>query len=52
MERRLVIQRLLGDGSSRAGNNMESMISGIPNSWGLANWSKKLKFMVRFRVLG
>lgn len=37
VDRRLLIQRLFGDGSSKVGNNRESRISGIPNSWGLAN---------------
>lgn len=52
MEKRLATQRLPGDGSSKAGNSIESRIRGIPSSWGLANWSKKLRFMVRFRGLG
>lgn len=49
VERRLLIHRLFGDGSSRAGNSIESRISGMPNKHGLVNWSKKLRFMVRFR---
>lgn len=48
VDRRLVIHRLLGVGISRAGNNIEMRIRGIPIRYGLANWSKKLKFMVRF----
>ena len=48
VERRLVIQRLLGAGNSSAGNSIDSRISGIPRRQGLANWSKKLRFMVRF----
>lgn len=50
MERRLVIHRLSGDGSSRVGNSIEIRIKGIPRRHGLVNWSKKLRFMVRFRV--
>lgn len=50
MERRLVIHRLSGDGSSRAGNSSEIKIRGIPRRHGLVNWSKKLRFMVRLRV--
>lgn len=49
VENRLVIHRLSGVGSRRAGNSIESRISGIPSRHGLVNWSKKLKFMVRFR---
>lgn len=46
---RLVIHRLFGVGSNRAGNSIEIRTRGIPRKHGLANWSKKLKFMVRFR---
>lgn len=46
---RLVIHRLLGDGRSRAGNVIEMRIKGIPKRDGLENWSKKLRFMVRFK---
>uniref|UniRef100_A0A8C3NMD0 Uncharacterized protein n=1 Tax=Geospiza parvula TaxID=87175 RepID=A0A8C3NMD0_GEOPR len=49
VESRLVIHHLSRDGSRRAGNVMEMRISGIPRRDGLENWSKKLKFMVRFR---
>lgn len=42
--------RLFGVGNSRVGNNTESRISGIPRRYGLVNWSKKLRFMVRFKV--
>lgn len=49
MEKRLVIHRLLGVGISRAGNSIDSRISGIPSRHGLVNWSKKVMFMVRFR---
>lgn len=51
VERRLVTHRLSGDGSRRAGNVSEIRISGMPRSDGLENWSKKLKFMVRFKEL-
>lgn len=44
-----MIHRLLGEGSSRAGNSVASRIRGIPRRHGLVNWSKKLRFMVRFR---
>lgn len=37
VESRLVIHRLFGDGSSRAGNSMESSIRGIPRREGLMN---------------
>ena len=50
VERRLVSHRLFGVGRSRAGNSIESRISGIPKRQGLVNWSKKLRFMVRFRA--
>lgn len=33
----------------RAGNVIEMRISGIPRNDGLENWSKKAKFMVRFK---
>lgn len=49
VERRLVSHRLFGEGRSKAGNSMESRIRGIPSRLGLANWSKKLRFMVRLR---
>lgn len=51
VERRLVTQRLLGDGSSKVGNRRDNGMSGIPRRYGLENWSKKLRFMVRFRGL-
>lgn len=44
-----MIHRLSSDGSRRAGNVIEMRISGIPRKDGLENWSKKLRFMVRFR---
>lgn len=47
---RLVIHRLSGEGRRRAGNVIEIKIKGIPRKEGLENWSKKLRFMVRFRV--
>lgn len=50
VESRLVIHRLSREGSSRAGNVIEMRISGIPRRDGLENWSKKLRFMVRFKV--
>ena len=46
-----MIHRLLRVGMSRAGKSIESKISGIPRRQGLVNWSKKLRFMVRFRGL-
>ena len=49
MENRLVIHRLVGEGSSRVGSSIEIRMSGMPRRWGLANWSKKLRFMVSFR---
>lgn len=49
VERRFDTHRLSGEGSRRAGNVREIRIRGMPSSDGLANWSKKLKFMVRFR---
>ena len=48
-DRRLLIHRLLGDGNSRAGKSSDNRINGIPRRWGLENWSKKLRFMVRIR---
>jgi len=49
VRRRLVTHRLSGVGSSSAGNSIESRIRGIPKRYGLANWSKKLRFMAKFR---
>lgn len=49
VESRLVIHRLPGTGRRRAGNVMEIRIRGIPSKDGLENWSKKLRFMVKFR---
>lgn len=49
VDSRFVIHRLSMEGSSRAGNVIEIRISGIPRRDGLENWSKKLRFMVRFR---
>ena len=51
VERRLVIQRLPGEGINKAGNAVAMRINGIPRREGLENWSKKLRFMVRFRGL-
>uniref|UniRef100_A0A8B9MZ73 Uncharacterized protein n=1 Tax=Accipiter nisus TaxID=211598 RepID=A0A8B9MZ73_9AVES len=52
VERRLVIHRLVGEGSSRVGNSIEIRMSGMPRRQGLVNWSKKLKIMVRlFRLV-
>lgn len=51
VESRLVIQRFPREGRSRAGNVNEMRIRGIPRNDGLENWSKKLRFMVRFRGL-
>lgn len=48
VDRRLVIQCLSGVGKRRAGNRRDKGISGIPRRYGLENWSKKLRFMVRF----
>lgn len=45
----LVIHRLSRDDSRRAGNVTEIRIRGIPNSDGLENSSKKLRFMFRFK---
>lgn len=49
VETRLVIHRLLWDGRSRAGNVIAIRIKGIPRKDGLENWSKKLRFMVKFK---
>lgn len=49
MERRLLTHRRPGDGSRRVGRSRDGRISGIPRRYGLENWSKKLRFMVRFR---
>lgn len=49
VESRLVIHRLSREGIRRAGNVIEMRMSGIPSNDGLENWSKKLRFMVRFR---
>uniref|UniRef100_A0A8D2N3V4 Uncharacterized protein n=1 Tax=Zonotrichia albicollis TaxID=44394 RepID=A0A8D2N3V4_ZONAL len=37
------------DSHKGAGNVIETRISGIPRKDGFENWSKKIKFMVRFR---
>lgn len=50
VDSRLLIHRLFGDGNSRAGKSKDSRISGMLSRWGLENWSKKLRFMVRFMV--
>lgn len=47
--RRLVTHRLLGMGRRRAGNSVERRTSGIPRRYGLENWSKKVRIMVKFR---
>lgn len=47
--RRLVSQRLLGMGSSMEGKSSDKRTSGIPRRYGLENWSKKVRVMVRFR---
>lgn len=44
-----MIHRLSNEGIKRAGNVIEMRMSGIPRKDGLENWSKKLRFMVRFR---
>ena len=44
-----MIHRLVGEGSSKAGNVIASKIRGMPSSCGLVNWSKKLRFMVSFK---
>lgn len=49
VDRRLVIHRLLGAGSSSAGNSIDGRIRGIPRRHGLVNWSKKLMIMVRVK---
>lgn len=49
VDSRLVIHRLFSDGKRRAGNVIEIKIRGIPSREGLENWSKKLRFMVRFK---
>lgn len=49
VDSRLVIHRLSREGRRRAGNVIEMRMSGIPRKDGLENWSKKLRFMVRFR---
>lgn len=49
VDRRLVTHRALGAGRSRPGSSVERRISGTPKRWGLENWSKKVRVMVRFR---
>ena len=49
VDSRLVIHRLSREGSSRAGKVVAIKIRGIPRMEGLENWSKKLRFMVKFR---
>uniref|UniRef100_A0A663F4Y7 Uncharacterized protein n=1 Tax=Aquila chrysaetos chrysaetos TaxID=223781 RepID=A0A663F4Y7_AQUCH len=44
-ERRLVIHRLVGEGSNKVGNSIEIRISGMPKRQGLVNWSKKFRIM-------
>lgn len=46
-----MIHRFPGEGRRRAGNVIAIRISGMPSRDGLENWSKKFKFMVRFRGL-
>lgn len=46
-----MIHRFPGEGRRRAGNVIAMRIRGIPRKDGLENWSKKLRFMVRFREL-
>jgi len=36
-------------GRRRVGSNIERKISGIPRRYGVENWSKKVRIMVRFR---
>lgn len=50
VDSRLLIHRLLGDGNNRAGKSRDRRIRGMPSRWGLENWSKKLRFMVRLMV--
>ena len=50
VDSRLLIHRLPGDGNNRAGKSRDSRIRGMPSRWGLENWSKKLRFMVRLMV--
>lgn len=50
VESRLVIHRLSWEGKSRAGKVIATRIRGIPSREGLENWSKKLRFMVRFKM--
>lgn len=33
---------------SRAGKMIAGRINGMPNSWGIENWSNRLRVMVRF----
>lgn len=47
---RLFNHRFVGVGSRSHGMEMASVIRGIPISVGLMNWSKKLRFMVKFRA--
>lgn len=49
VDSRLVIHRLSGEGSRSAGNVIAIRIKGMPRREGLENWSKKLRFMVRFK---
>ena len=50
VDRRFGTHRLFGAGSSKVGSSIESRVRGIPMRQGLMNWSKKLRFMVRFMV--
>uniref|UniRef100_A0A8B9RV89 Uncharacterized protein n=1 Tax=Accipiter nisus TaxID=211598 RepID=A0A8B9RV89_9AVES len=50
VESRLVIHRVVGKGRRRVGNIIASIMRGMPRSCGLINWSKKLRFMVSFRI--
>lgn len=50
VDSRLLIHRLPGDGNNRAGKSRDSRIRGMPSRWGLENWLKKLRFMVRLMV--
>lgn len=51
VDRRLVNQWLVVLGKSNHGSVRAKPISGTPSIVGLINWSKKLKFMVNFRVV-
>lgn len=51
VEKRLVNHRVFWVGKIIDGISKARMVSGIPRICGLMNWSKNVRFMVRFRGL-